>query len=167
MAAVALQQVRALLQGRKEVKAAVGPAGALALAVLLETDHKHGAGKLLGQPGGHDAHHALVPGVVGQDQTVVGPAPGQAGETIVENIQLHPLPLSVELTQLVGQILGPLGVVRQDEVGGHGRPAHASGGVDAGGETISHGGGVDGPAQGPGLHHEGVQPAAAGLFQVL
>ena len=30
---------------------------------FFQADHKGGAGELLGQAGGHDAHHPLVPAV--------------------------------------------------------------------------------------------------------
>ena len=167
MAAVALQQVGAPLQGAKEVEPAVGPAGALPLAVVLEADHKHRAGVLLGQAGGHDAHHPLVPGLVRQHQAVILLPAGQQGQALVENLQLHRLTLAVELTQLVGQQLGLAVVLGEDELRRGHRPAHPAGGVDPGGETVAHGGGGDGPVQGTRLHHEGVQPTAAGFFQVV
>ena len=167
VAAVVLQQVGALLQGREEVKVLAGPAGALAPAILLQADHKHRAGVLLGQAGGHNTHHPLVPGLVRQHQAVVLLPPGQHGQALVKDLQLHGLALAVEFAQGMGHGLGLVGVLGEDELHGHGRLAHAAGGVDPRGEAVPHGGGVDGPVQGTRLHHQGVQPPAAGLFQVV
>ena len=61
---------------------------------------------------------------------------------VVENIQLHRLPLAVKLAQGVGQLLGLVGVVGEDQLRGGGGPAHAAGGVDAGGQAVPHGGGI-------------------------
>ena len=166
VAAVALQEVAALLQGAEEVDPPVGPAGALALSVGLEADHEHRAGELLGQPGGHDAHHPLVPGLVRQHQAVVLPVRVQPAQALVEDIQLHRLAGAVEVAELLGQQLRLGGVLGEDEVRGGLGLAHAPRGVDPGGEAVAHGGGVDVPVQSPRLGHEGVEPPAVGLFQV-
>ena len=109
----------------------------------------------------------LVPGLVRQHQAVVLLPPGQHGQALVKDLQLHRLALAVELAQVVGHALGLVGVVGEDELHRHGGLAHAPGGVEPGGEAVAHRGGVDGPVQGARLHHQGVQPPAAGLFQVV
>lgn len=108
MAAEALQQVAAGHEQFKQVDPAPGAAGSLAHP-LVQTDHKGGAGILLAQAGGHDAHHPLVPLRVGQDN---GPLLGlvvQALDALLKNLSLNVLPLPVELAQLLGQLLSPLG----------------------------------------------------------
>ena len=156
VAAVAFQQVGALLQGAEEVEAAVGPAGALALAVFLEADHKHGAGELLTQAGGHDAHHPLVPVPVLQDQAVHMLFVSQPLGALGKDLQLHRLAFPVEFTQLMGQQISPAVVIGEKKVHSHGGLAHAPGGIDPGGQAVAHGGGVDGSVQGTRLHHERV-----------
>ena len=74
MAAETQQQFLALFQGGEQVEAAEAAAGTFA-HLPAQMDHKTGAGILLAQAGGHDAHHALVPVLAGEDQgaAVLGP----------------------------------------------------------------------------------------------
>ena len=59
-----------------------------------------------------------------------------------EDILLDALALAVEVAQLAGEPLGLGGVLREQELGGQLRAAHAPGGVDAGSEDKAdlHGG---------------------------
>ena len=144
MAAKALQQGGAALQQLEQVHAPPGPAGAFPHA-LVQADHKGGAGELLGQAGGHDAHHPLVPLLVGQDD---GPGLGllrQALDALLKDVPLDGLALPVQVAQGLGQRLRPVRVLGEQQLQGHLRPAQPPGGVDPGGQGIAHGDRGHGP----------------------
>ena len=166
VAAEALQQLGAALQRLKQVEAPEAPAGALAPAVL-EADHKGGAGEALGQAGGHDAHHPLVPPLSGQDDAAAGSGalPLQTGQALGKDLPLDVLSLPVELAQLVGELLGPAGVLGEQQLGGQGRPAHAPGGVDARGQGKADAVGGQGLSLGPCLPDQGLHAGPLGAGQ--
>ena len=164
MAAKALQQVTAAHEQLEQVDPAPGATGALAHS-LVQADHEGGAGIFLTQAGGHDAHHPLVPFRVGQDD---GPLLGlvvQALDALLKDLPLNVLPLPVELAQLLGQFLGPLGGVGKQQLPGQGRLAHAPGGVDAGGQGVSDGHRGEGPLPQPCLLNELGQTQPLGVGQ--
>ena len=105
VAAKALQQVAALFQGGEQREPAAAAAGAFP-TVALQADHKRGHPIPLRQTRGHDAHHALMPVLTGQDDGAApqGGALIQQGGALAEDVLLHQLPLSVQLAQLLRQL---------------------------------------------------------------
>ena len=76
MAAVAFQQRGQGGEGGKQIEAPMA-AGA-GLAVLpVQADEKGGAGKFLGNAAGDNAHHALMPALIGQHNGIGQTALGQ------------------------------------------------------------------------------------------
>jgi len=96
VAAKAQKQVAAFLQRGKEIEAPPAAAGALS-RVAGNMDHKAGAGVFLAEAGGHDAHHALVPLMVSQDQGVplLRRHLLDHGNGLGIDLMLHGLPLAV------------------------------------------------------------------------
>ena len=137
------EQVAARLERGEEVEAAVAAAGALAHAAG-EVDHEAGTGEFFGKTRGDDADHALMPFLAREHERVaLGGGEGvHLLDGAAEDILLDALALAVEVAQLAGEPLGLGGVLREQELGGQLRAAHASGGVDAGGEDEAdlHGG---------------------------
>ena len=166
MAAEALQQGGAALQGGEQVEAREGAAGALALAVL-QADHKRRAGVLLRQTGGHDAHHPLVPLLPGQHQGVpLRPGLGH-GLALGIDLRLNGLPLPVEVAQGPGEFLPPGRIVREKQFPSQGGAPHPPGGIDAGGQGVADGRGGKGPLIQPRLVEQGPQPRPPGAAQGL
>ena len=84
----------------------------------LQADHERRAGVLLRQPGGHDAHHPLVPVGPGQHQGVplrLGQGLG-CGLALGVDLRLNGLPLPVEVAQGAGQLLSPGRIVREEQL---------------------------------------------------
>ena len=105
VAAKALQQVAALLQRGEQREPAAAAAGAFP-SVAFQADHKRGHPVPFRQPGGHDAYHALMPVLPGQND---GAAPQggtliQQGGALTKDVLLHQLPFPVQLAQLLGQL---------------------------------------------------------------
>ncbi len=168
VAAEAVQEVGAGFQRRKEVEAVVGPARALAGAVL-EVDHEAGTGVFLAQAGGDDAHHALVPVLTGEDQgaaLLVGEAADLFHGVGADGL-LHRLTLPVQLAQLLGKLLRPGGVGGLQQVRGQVRRAHASGGVDPGREHEADLDGGDGLSQKPRFFQKGMHAHKIRMGQSL
>ena len=157
MAAVALQQIGVGLQGGKKVKPAVGAGGSLA-PLAVQADQIGGAAEFLGQTGGDNAHHALVPALTGQDNGV-GPAGAlQHPHGLPVDLGLHLLALPVQLAQASGQIPGPAGIPGEKQLCGQFHPPHAPGGVDPRRQGIADGGGRHLMAVAAALIHERSDP---------
>ena len=157
MASEALQQVGAELQGGEEVEPAVAAAGAFP-APVLQMDHKAGAGVLLTEAGGHDAHHTLMPVLAGQDQGAAL-ALGQGLDFLDgfgTDALLDRLAFPVQLTQLAGQLLGPGGVVGHQQLGSQVGGPHAPCGVDPRGQDKPDLDGGDGLSRQARLLQKGV-----------
>ena len=109
----------------------------------------------LGQAGGHDADHALVPGFPGEDDGVRLCVGAEHGGGLLIDAGLDLLPLAVEPAEAGCQDLRLRRVVRQEEVERHADLAHASGRVDARGEQIADRGGRDRLAEHAAFLHQG------------
>ncbi len=168
MAAEAVQQIRAGLQRRKEIETAVGAAGALAAAVP-QVDHEAGAGVFFTEPGGHNAHHALVPRLAGEDlgAALLCPEIPDLLHGIGADGLLHSLALPVQVAQGPGQLLRPGGIVRFQQVCRQVCGAHAAGCVDPGREDETDLDGGDGAAQETGLLQQGVDAHKVRMGQGL
>ena len=112
-------------------------------------DHEAGGGIFLTEAGGHDAHHALMPVLAGEDQGValLRPQLFNLGHGIGADGLFHRLPFPVQVAQLPGQVLRFSGIGLLQEVGGQVGSPHATGGVDPGGEDEADLDGGDGLAQ--------------------
>ena len=112
MAPIVLQQIRQLGQRSEEIKASIG-AGAGFSLIAVETNEKGGTAKLLRHAGSHNADDALVPFGAGQDDGLRRTLSIQHGLRLAVNLQLHILPLLVQATQAAGNLLSPLGILRE------------------------------------------------------
>ena len=159
MAAEALQQIGAGLQRRKQIEAPVGPAGALAHPVL-HMDHEAGAGVLLAEAGGYNAHHPLMPAFAGEDQraAVLRREPGDFLGGVSADGLLHLLALPVQIAELSGQGLRQGGIAGLQQVRSQVRFPHTAGGVDPGRKDKADLDGGDGLAQEADLLQQGVDP---------
>ena len=145
MPAEPVQQVCAGLQRGKEIEPPVRPAGPPARAVF-QVDHEAGTGVFLAEAGGDNPHHPLVPLLAGEHQG--------AALLLAQSLNLlhrvgadslfHGLPPPVLLAQLLGQLLGPGGIVGLQKVRRQVRRPHPSGGVDPGREHKTDLNGGDG-----------------------
>ena len=143
MAAVAFQQGRKLGQGGKQVKAAVAPGAGLSVGAV-QADQEGGAGKLLGNPAGHNAHHALMPSLVRQHDCLGGRPLRQHGNGGRIDVGFNLLTLTVQLAELGRHFPGMAFVLGQEQVHGQLHLAHTAGGVDPGSQHKADGGGADG-----------------------
>jgi len=128
--AVALEQRRERFERLKQVEASVRARGRLAL-LAVETDEKRRAAVFLGQARGDDADHALMPGLVREDDGLRHFSGRQHRERVAVDAALDLLPLAVELAEPRGELGRARGVVRQKQLGCHAHLAHAAGRVDA------------------------------------
>ena len=95
MAAEILEQGLQFFQGRKQRKIAVASGRSLS-GIATEANQKHRATVLLGQPGGHNAHHALMPVFPGQYNGVGVLNPLQHRYSICIDFRFNGLALPVE-----------------------------------------------------------------------
>ena len=164
--AVALQQVRDLGQGGEQIEAPIAPGGGLA-PVAVHADQEGGAVVLLRQAGGHDAHHALVPGLPCQDDGLgLGIRPQHFGGLLIDH-SLHLLPLPIEPAEIRCQSLGLVGVLGQKQLQRLIHLAHPAGGVDPGRQQIAHRGGGDRLSGAAAFPHQGGNAGPRGLRQGL
>ena len=167
VAAVAFQQVGDLGQSGKEVEAAVAAGGGLALPLRIQADQKGRTVVFLGQAGGDDADHALVPGLPRQhDGGGLGVRAEHGGGLLIDAC-LHLLPVAVEAAEDGGKALGLGRVLRQKEAQGRFDPAHPSGCVDARCKQIADRGGGDRVAGAADLLHQRGDAGAGRMLQGL
>ncbi len=140
-------------------------AGAGLAVVPIQADEKGRTGEFLGDAAGHDANHALVPALVGQDDGLRRLSGGQHLNGLAVDFRLHGLALAVELAQGLGKLRGPAGVVGEKQLHSQINLAHPPGGVDSGGQHKADGGGADGFRGAAALGHEGGDARPAGVGQ--
>ena len=97
MPAVVFQQVSQISQAGKEIEAAVGAGGGLAV-FPVQANQEGGAAVFLRQTGGNDANNALMPGVPSQDDGGRRLFRGQHGDSLAVDPGLDGLTLLVKLT---------------------------------------------------------------------
>ena len=109
VAAEALQQGRALLQGPVHRKAPGRPHRGPQAAVALASEQGGGQAEALHQPGGHDADHAVVPVVLGQQQEgrALGTIGLEQGQGLGFDGGAEVAALAVERLAIAGQGQGP------------------------------------------------------------
>ena len=164
--AVAFQQRREGGQRSKEVKAAIAAGAGLAV-FAVQANQESRAAVLLCQPAGHDAHHTLMPAFIRKNDSFRGRALGDHGNGFPVNLGLHGLPLTVQLTQSLGQFSGPLRVFRQKQLHCQMDISHSSGSVDSGRQHITDGGGTERLRLASDLFHQRSDTGATGGAQLL
>ena len=137
MPSKALQQILALVQQLEQVHSAPGAAGALPHP-LVQADHKSGAGILLRQAGGHNAHHPLVPMLLSQKNDPRLGLSLQLPDTFLKNFTFNGLTLPVQGTQLLGQVGRPPRVPGEQQLCGQIGPTHPSRRIDPRGQGIAN-----------------------------
>ena len=101
-----LQEIAAALQGGVHLKGAEAAAGAAAEAVVVDADHDGREQILLGDAGGDDPHHALVPAPAREHDGPLGRRVFNEGRhSLVEDTRFQLAPLVVQAAQLHRQLL--------------------------------------------------------------
>ena len=103
MPAVAFQKRGQGGEGGEQIKAAVAAGAGLAV-VTVQTDEEGGAGVFLRNAAGDDAHHALMPALVRQNDCLRGLAAGQHGYGLLVDFRFHRLSLPVQIAQRLGYL---------------------------------------------------------------
>jgi hypothetical protein len=122
------------IQGVAQVQAGDGAAGAAQQAVAGVGEDEGGAVVAFLQARGQQAHHALVPARVEQDDAgAVGDLDAvQQGQGLVLHFRFDAAPFPVELVQFAGQGQGMIAVGCQQTFDAQAHVGEAAGGVEAG-----------------------------------
>ena len=167
VAAEALQQVGAVLEGPIHGEAPRCPYGGSQPAIALARQQGAGAVQPLHQPGGHDADHAVVPVVLGEQDE--GWAPFSVGLEQRQGLGLDRLTqiaaLAVEGLALPRQLQGPLAIGGGEQVHHQGRIAQAAHGIDPRRDLEAHRLGIEPLLVHPRQPLQGLQPAQAAAAQ--
>ena len=151
------EQPRAGGEPAVQVEGRDGAAGALPLP-LAAGDQDDGTVEALDEPGGHDADHALVPVLPGDDVRgaaafLLGPRV-DLGDRLADDPALDGLPFAVQLLERVCEPAGVVAVVREQQLERGAWVAEPAGRVDARAEPEADGARVDGGRVDPGGAHE-------------
>ena len=135
--------------------------------LAVQTNEKCGTGVFFRDAAGNDAHNALVPAFISQNDGFRRLSQRQHGYSLLINFRFHSLPLPVQLTQLSGHMTGPGRIIGEEQFQCQFDFAHAACGIDPGSQHKADGGGTDGFGGTAAFCHQSGNTGALGMGQRL